>query len=148
MIFVTVGTTQFNALIQEVDKLAERGFFPEPVICQIGNGSYTPKHCEYFRFRPSLEDLLQEASVVISHGGTTAMALAAQQKRCVIIVNNILADNHQLEFTRLVAKDSGIPWSENPADLASLFQKALTMEISFSKKPSLVHDLLDYINSL
>ena len=61
MIFVTVGTTRFEALIVEVDRLAASAT-AEPVLCQIGSGDYEPAHCDYFRFRPSIDDLIADFS--------------------------------------------------------------------------------------
>jgi beta-1,4-N-acetylglucosaminyltransferase len=149
MIFVTVGTTMaYDSLIQEVDNLVERRFIQDKVICQIGNGEYVPKNCEYFRFRPSIDDLISEAVLVISHGGSTVMALISLQKRCVIMANKAAADSHQRDFLRLISNEINILWSEDVAELSDLIVKAYDTEIYYKKPPSLAYDLVKYINYL
>src|SRR5947209_11093294 len=54
MIFVTVGTTDFDALVRRIDELAPS--LGEEVLCQIGKGSYLPRNCRYFRYAPSLDE--------------------------------------------------------------------------------------------
>jgi hypothetical protein len=67
VIFVTIGTTDFDALTQTMDNLSLD--LPEKVVVQIGKGKYIPEHCEYFRFAPSLDPYYERASLVVSHGG-------------------------------------------------------------------------------
>ena len=55
MIFVTVGTAHYDPLIEELDRLVERGEITEPVIAQIGRGKYIPRNMRYFRFIKSLK---------------------------------------------------------------------------------------------
>ena len=45
MIFVTVGTTDFSALIRAIDEIAPT--LDEEVIMQIGRGKYEPQHCQF-----------------------------------------------------------------------------------------------------
>ncbi|PHJ19739.1 glycosyltransferase family 28 c-terminal domain-containing protein [Cystoisospora suis] len=53
----------------------------------------------YFRFKPSLEDDLRKADVVISHcGAGTVLQTLRFQKRLVAVVNKTLMNNHQLEL--------------------------------------------------
>jgi len=54
MIFVTVGTTDFDALVREMDRLAPG--LGEPVTFQTGRGGARPLHAaESFAFAPALE---------------------------------------------------------------------------------------------
>ena len=57
MIFGTVGSTEFDDLVERIDALAPA--LDEPVTCQIGLGRYVPRHCEHFRFAPSLDDFFR-----------------------------------------------------------------------------------------
>src|SRR5207244_11017292 len=50
MIFVTVGTTAFDALVRRMDELVP--VLDEEVICQIGIGSYTPRQRASARLPP------------------------------------------------------------------------------------------------
>lgn len=123
-VFVTVGTTKFDALIQAVDQLevvlalAAQGF--DKLTLQIGAGSYVPmvicpagqhvfKHAsgfevEWFRFAPSLKAFMQAASLVISHAGAGSLFEALQLRKAIVAVpNSILMANHQTELAEHLA---------------------------------------------
>jgi beta-1,4-N-acetylglucosaminyltransferase len=150
MIFVTIGTTiPFDSLIQKVDGLVEEGLISEKVICQIGNGKYVPKNCEYFRFMPNIDDLVSKSSLVVSHGGTgSVFSLLEQGKKFVAVANPDAADKHQFEFLRRLSQDIPLHWASNLSDLNEVIQKARVAEVSHVKMPSLVEDLIKYISHL
>ncbi len=104
MIFCTVGTTEFDDLVRAVDELAPE--LGEPVIFQIGHGTYEPKHGEWFRFRPDITPYFQQASLVIAHGGfgTTVDALYAGA-RLVSVPNPDRFDKHQEQIIRQFAAE-------------------------------------------
>src|SRR4051794_7327968 len=94
MIFVTVGTTDFDDLVERMDDLAPA--LDEEVICQIGIGRYIPRHCQYFRFAASLDDCLRPARLVVSHGGLgTVMEVVRLGKPLVGVSNPDRRDLHQ-----------------------------------------------------
>ena len=80
-VFVTVGTTLFEALIQKMDEpdilnaLVEAGY--TKIMFQTGKGKYAPTNCksikgleyEIFDYKPSLIDVLKSADLIVSHGG-------------------------------------------------------------------------------
>ncbi|RZC08965.1 UDP-N-acetylglucosamine transferase subunit ALG13-like [Glycine soja] len=79
VVFVTVGTTCFDALVRAVDSnnvkqaLFAKGY--THLLIQMGRGSYLPTKSEgdgslavdYFTFSSSIADHLRSASLVISH---------------------------------------------------------------------------------
>ena len=67
IVFVTVGTTDFDPLLRAADEAAPR--LGLPVKFQIGIGSYEPKNGEWVRHAPSLEPYYDRAAVVVAHGG-------------------------------------------------------------------------------
>ena len=68
MIFVTVGSTDFDALIRCMDEIGAR--LGEEMTMQIGSGAYSPQHAaRVFRYAPSLEAYYDQADIVVSHGG-------------------------------------------------------------------------------
>nr|CAB3484104.1 unnamed protein product [Digitaria exilis] len=81
MVFVTVGTTCFDALVKAVDSdevkeaLLHKGY--TDLLIQMGRGTYTPSkvsgnstlEVDYFSFSPSIADYIKKASLVISHAG-------------------------------------------------------------------------------
>ncbi|XP_018650135.1 glycosyltransferase-related [Schistosoma mansoni] len=122
--FVTVGTTSFDGLINEVNKvefhegLSRLGY--KDLIIQYGSGSVIPRvpedictestehlsttpflRIKSFRYKDSLVDEFQRASLVISHGGagTCIQALTpCGRRRLIVVVNDTLMDNHQEEL--------------------------------------------------
>lgn len=125
MILVTTGTTMpFDELIREVDRLAGEGLFAEPVICQSGPAKYRMAHAaEQFYGRPSIEDLIEESSLVITHGGATVIQLLLSRKPFVAFPNPRGAGDHQTKFLERASAIADISWSSHVSDLASLVQK-------------------------
>ncbi|VDQ07235.1 unnamed protein product [Trichobilharzia regenti] len=113
--FVTVGTTSFDKLINEVNKtkfyegLTRLGY--KNLIIQYGNGSIIPHtseegsvenlHIEAFRYKDSLKAEFANASLVISHGGAGVCLQALTpigSRRLIIVINDSLMGNHQEEL--------------------------------------------------
>ncbi|XP_050245410.1 UDP-N-acetylglucosamine transferase subunit alg13-like isoform X1 [Quercus robur] len=82
MVFVTMGTTCFDALVKAVDtwevkqELSDRGY--TDLVIQMGCESYTPTKSggedgslavDFFTFSSSIADYLRSASLLISHTG-------------------------------------------------------------------------------
>ncbi len=141
MIFVTVGTTHFDALIREIDLLLESGRLVERVVCQIGAGSYEPRHAEHFRFQPSIDDWFARADLVICHGGATVMSLLQQGKRFVAIANTALAGDHQTVFLARLAQSAGFPWSRDVGELGRLVAVARSAPAPRIDLPHLADEL-------
>jgi beta-1,4-N-acetylglucosaminyltransferase len=145
MIFVTIGTTHFDSLIREVDSLVARKSINLPVICQIGSGNYIPQHMEYFRFQPSIDKWLDEAELVITHGGATVMSLLLKRRRFVAIANTMLAGDHQSIFLTKLAGSVKFGWSRDVEDLAELVDRALTQSPPVISFPHLADELRRYV---
>ncbi|CAA7023764.1 unnamed protein product [Microthlaspi erraticum] len=94
LVFVTVGTTSFDALVKAVvsqnvkSELQKRGY--THLLIQMGRGIFFPTKCDgadgslvvdHFTFSSSIADYIRSASLVISHA-----------------VNEDLMDNHQCEL--------------------------------------------------
>ncbi len=121
MILVTVGTTMpFDELLAEVDRCAAAGLFGQSVVCQGGQSSYRMAHAEQFMGRPSIDDLIVESSMVITHGGATVVQLLIARKAFVAFPNPRGAGDHQTSFLEQIAAVSDISWSRNVSDLARL----------------------------
>lgn len=131
MIFVTIGTTMpFDELFQEIDKLIIQGFFKQDVICQIGNSTYQPQHCEFFRFKENLNKYYQLADFLIIHGGTGSTIDALLSKKPFIaFANKRGVDSHQQQFLTRMEQEYQILWSESCSDLSLLYELALTKKI-------------------
>jgi len=126
-VFVTVGTTRFDALIQAIDSqaflrvLKSKGFSSLKI--QLGKGNYIPQHIgaleegqaslkdqrkdleriavSFYRFKPSIADDMRGADLIISHAGAGSIVEALRLgKSLVVVVNELLMDNHQLELAQ------------------------------------------------
>ncbi|XP_004300032.1 PREDICTED: UDP-N-acetylglucosamine transferase subunit ALG13 homolog [Fragaria vesca subsp. vesca] len=116
-VFVTVGTTSFDALVKAVDtqevkeELSRRGY--TNLLIQMGRGSYIPSKSEgdddsivvdYFTFSSSIAEYLRAASLVISHAGSGSIFETLQlRKPLIVVVNEDLMDNHQSELAEELA---------------------------------------------
>ncbi|XP_062004502.1 uncharacterized protein LOC133728929 [Rosa rugosa] len=116
-VFVTVGTTSFDALVKAVDtrevkeELSRRGY--TEILIQMGRGSYIPSKSDggddsiavdYFTFSSSIADYLRAASLVISHAGSGSIFETLRLgKPLIVVVNEDLMDNHQSELAEELA---------------------------------------------
>lgn len=150
MIFVTVGTTlSFDGLIEAVDAFVCEGAIASPVICQIGNGAYAPRNCEFFRFRPSIEELMMKASVVICHGGTgTVLGLLAMGKPFIAVANRSGADDHQAQFLARLEKEIPVLWTADLRELPALVKKAGEVRAGAVKDGRLSAEIKRYIEGI
>lgn len=117
MIFVTVGTQKFpfNRLIKEIDLLIYNKELNEKVFAQIGYCDYIPSSISFKRFinPDEFEKRLNEATIVITHGGTSSIIKAIKKQKKVIAVPRFSkfkehVDNHQSEITSLFHKENYI----------------------------------------
>lgn len=150
MIFVTTGTTLcFDDLIETVDELVAKGQISGPVVCQIGNSKYIPRNCEYFRFKPSIDNWIQKASLVICHGGTgTVLFLIEKNKPFIAVANPRGADDHQSQFLSQLGKMGCILWTNNVNELPALIKKVSTFKPQPFFVEHLVDDLKSYLDKL
>jgi len=97
MIFITVGTTAFDSLIQAVDEISLA--INKKIICQIADGNYIPTQCEYFRFKPTIEKEFRDAELIICHGGAgTLFKLLELRKKVIAVPNLERSDKHQSDL--------------------------------------------------
>ncbi|KAF5180160.1 Udp-n-acetylglucosamine transferase subunit alg13-like protein [Thalictrum thalictroides] len=118
MVFVTVGTTCFDALVKAVDtqevkeELFKKGY--THLLIQMGRGSFIPTKSagglgclavDYFTFSSSIADNLKSASLVISHAGSGSIFETLRLgKPLIVVVNEDLMDNHQSELAEELAE--------------------------------------------
>ncbi|KAM9993664.1 hypothetical protein ACTFIZ_011641 [Dictyostelium cf. discoideum] len=124
-VFVTVGTTKFDDLIDKIDSpklfniLLKYGF--NKMIIQIGNysgtienslpfndnknnnntnsSSTTKFESLYFDYKPSLSEFMKNSDLIISHAGSGSILESLENnKPCICVVNDRLMDNHQKEL--------------------------------------------------
>lgn len=150
---ITVGTTCFDELIETLNSNAER-FCAElyrrgisKLFVQYGSGTTSPDtlcetasrefgiECESFPFVPSLSDLLEESTLVVSHAGagtileTLRLKDNSQNFGLIVVVNQKLMDNHQMEIATKLEKDKHLRWC---------FPQSLCQELETSEFGNLV----------
>jgi UDP-N-acetylglucosamine transferase subunit ALG13 len=113
MIFVVLGTQKFqlNRLLSEIDELIETGGITQEVIAQIGVSDYIPKHYQYFRYidKKQFDELILQATVVITHSGVGSIITALKAKKPVVIYPRLQkyhehVDDHQLDIAKAFEK--------------------------------------------
>ena len=116
MIFVTVGTHEqpFNRLVEYMDRLKENGIITEDVIIQTGFSTYEPKFCQWQKLFPYREmvRLVQEARIVITHGGPSSFIMPLQIGKIPVVVPRQKqydehVNDHQLTFAKALAERQG-----------------------------------------
>lgn len=112
MIFVTVGTHEqpFNRLIEYIDNLKKNNLLEDKVIIQSGFSSYEPQYCTWSKLLPysSILQNIEEARIVITHGGPASFILPLQVGKVPIVVPRQYVfgehvNNHQVTFVRNVS---------------------------------------------
>ena len=108
-IFVTVGSTDFDSLVQNVDMLVPSlGFQGE---MQIGHGQYEPVNMPYFRFASPLDPYYERTSLVIAHGGlATTMEVLERGVPLISVSNPDRYDNHQDDLLSTMANEGYLVW--------------------------------------
>lgn len=73
MILVLLGTqnNSFHRLLEEIDKLIQKGTIKEEVIVQAGYTKYQSDNMKILDFmdKDKLEEMERKANLIISHGG-------------------------------------------------------------------------------
>lgn len=147
-VFVTVGSTDFDPLVQAVDTL-----IPELSIggiMQIGHGKYEPKHLPFFRFDSPLETYYQQASVVIAHGGlATTMEVLKCGVPLVSVSNTDRYDNHQDDLLSVMAEEGYLVWCQQLTDLKQAIERVQTTSLRPYEEPdcSIHHMIYDFLSS-
>lgn len=130
--FVTVGTTQFDELI---DRVSEDSFLDWIVaqnygslIIQYGRGSkpsISPARLhnqkldiELYDFKPSLEADMKAADTIVSHAGAGTIMEALKLQKCLAaVINPTLMNNHQTELAHALSLRNHILVVDDPRDL-------------------------------
>ncbi len=123
MIFVAIGTTDFDALVRAMDELSLR--LPEKVVMQIGRSKYTPRHGESFRFAPSLDVYYDQAALVVSHGGLGIVTEVMKLGRPLIAVEDPhQPDRHQRDILSVWEQEKHLLWCKELSELEALIERA------------------------
>jgi UDP-N-acetylglucosamine transferase subunit ALG13 len=133
-LFVTVGSTDFDTLVQAIDDLTPPLHLQG--IIQIGHGQYTPVNMPYFRFAPSLTPYYEQASLVVAHGGlATTMEVLKRGLPLVSVSNPDRYDDHQQDLLSTMAEDGYLVWCRQLDELKQALETAQTTPLRRYQPP-------------
>lgn len=120
-IFVTVGTTKFDSLIETVDLIS---FLNEhEVTYQISNGNYHPKNGIFFKFTEDLNQIIDSSDLIITHAGAGSIySLLESGKKLIVAPNLERVDKHQLEIAQYCFEKNYCSVAFELSDLSNLIE--------------------------
>ena len=139
MMFVTLGSQkfQFNRLLKTIDELLEKGCIEQKVFAQIGHSDYEPRFYAYTRFldREEYARIMDQAEVVVTHGGTGSILGALKKGKKVIAVPRLAkygehVDDHQLQLVHQFDGMNLLCACEDCAEIESAYRYAQTASFS------------------
>ncbi|RLC80728.1 MAG: hypothetical protein DRJ03_21120 [Chloroflexi bacterium] len=146
MIFVTVGTSDFDQLVKKIDELALT--LQDQVVVQIGHGKYIPRNCEYFRFTPSLDPYYNKADIIVAQGGLgTTMEVLRKGKKLISVENTTCIDSHQTDILDVLSAEGHLIWCRDLEDLSSLLERLPDINLKpYASTPCEIADIIrDFI---
>lgn len=150
MIFVTVGSFDFDPLIQTLDEICSRR--PDlSMLMQIGNGAYEPRHAPFFRFAPTLEPHYEEAELVIAHGGVGVTLEVLRRGLPLIGVDNPdRPDHHQMDILSHLAEGDHLVWCHELSRLEATIDSMPGRQLQrWQPEPCTIHIIVgNYLQKL
>lgn len=151
-IVVTVGSTHFDALIKIIDSTefieAAKAKGYDNIVAQIGAYEGEIKNLKNYQkyMKPTeMKEAFKQADLVVGHAGAgTIMEVMSFGKPLIVVVNDLLMENHQTELASRL-KEEGIISMSNTKEFLETFKKGnfeghkLTMNCA-----PFVHKMNDY----
>lgn len=105
-VFVTVGTTPFDDLIEICDTTLDPAIFK--CIAQISDLSrYKAKNIKTFAFDNNISAYFENADIIISHAGAgNVYSILESNKKAIFVPNNSLKDRHQEDICSYVKRNN------------------------------------------
>jgi UDP-N-acetylglucosamine transferase subunit ALG13 len=143
VIFVTVGSTDFDGLIAAMDALAPD--LEEEVVFQTGLGDCVPQNGRFFRFAPDLEPYYAQSSLVVAHGGLgTLVETLERGVKLICVVNPTTYDRHQEHLLEVFEKGGLLVWCRDLKDLGRSIQEAHQRKFAQYEPPEChIHEVID-----
>lgn len=152
MIFVVTGVHEhgFDRLVIEVDRLSKIGTISD-VFIQTGYSNYAPQYCEWSKTIDfyDFEKLMNNAELIITHGGAGCIAGALERNKKTIVVPrrqkyNEHNNDHQLELSADLEKNQRVLVCYEMEKLSEILAKV----DKFVPKPTLGNNnIINIINN-
>ncbi|MGA2223590.1 MAG: PssE/Cps14G family polysaccharide biosynthesis glycosyltransferase [Syntrophobacteraceae bacterium] len=135
MIFATAGTTQFDELVEAIDKIAPE--LNEEVIIQVGyNSKYEPLNCTYFIFSDNVIKYFREANIVIAHGGAgITFEVLNLGKKLISVENPNALDGHQSDLLGKLSQEGYLIWCKDLNEMKKSIEDARNSNIKKYVRP-------------
>ncbi len=158
MILVILGTQDkvFPRLLELVDKEIEKGNIKDRVVVQAGQTKYESSNMEIFDLvpAPEFEKLLDEADIVITHGGAGSILGAIKRGKKIIACARLAKymehhNDHQKQIIGEFRKQGYLLELEDGDDLGKLLKdiKKFKPKKFNSNTKNMIKLLNDYMNS-
>ena len=132
MILVMLGSqnNSFHRLLEEIDKLIEKGIIKEEVVVQSGYTKYESKNMKIFGLvsLEKLESLIEKADLIITHGGVGSITLSLKKEKKVIAIPRLHkyhehVNDHQKEIVKTFSEKGYIIGIQDVKELEEALQK-------------------------
>ena len=153
MILVLLGTqnNSFHRLLEEIEKNIKNGKIKDKVIVQAGFTKFESNYMEIFDLIPQqeLDELLDTAKLIITHGGVGSIMGAVKRKKKVIAVPRLKeyeehVNDHQREIVESFAKEGYIIGINEVEELSQALSKVEDFVIKEREdKPNKIITLID-----
>lgn len=146
MIFVTVGTTAFNTLVEAVDKSG----INEKIIIQKSDGSYIPENYEYFEYTDKINEYYEKAELIITHGGAgTLFKLLKRGSRIIAVANEERTDKHQTDIIKKLDDENYLVWAKDLTKLTDYIKEIRVKKLNKYTQPedNLAESILKYLKN-
>ncbi len=143
MILVLFGTQQneFTRLLRKIEDLIDDGIITDKVVVQAGFTKYKTDKMEIFDMisEEKLEKLIDEADIVITHGGIGSIITSLEKHKKVIAVPrlhefNEHVNDHQKQIVRVFNEKKYLIGIQNVDDLPDALKRLETFEPEEYKK--------------
>ena len=160
MILVLLGTqnNQFKRLLEEIEGAIDNGIIKERVVVQAGFTKYKTEKMKVFDMKPKevIDNLVDEANLIITHGGVGSIILGLKKGKKVIAVPRLHryhehVNDHQKQIVEAFDKKGYIIGIQRIDELknaiirAQDFEPKKYEEKSNSKILKLIEDFIDNI---
>jgi UDP-N-acetylglucosamine transferase subunit ALG13 len=158
MIFVVLGTWEmpFARPLVEIDQAVQRGLLVQPIVVQCGKTAYASSRMKMVPFfgKEELEQMYEQASLVICQAGVGSIMLGLKKRKKVIAIARRARfdehiDDHQLEILNVFSTIGAIlPWNGD-GDLPDVLARADTFvpaEYPFAKE-RISSAILNYLDA-
>eukprot|EP00386_Alphamonas_edax_P015594 GDKI01047578.1.p1 GENE.GDKI01047578.1~~GDKI01047578.1.p1 ORF type:complete len:128 (-),score=34.79 GDKI01047578.1:358-741(-) len=102
--------------------------------------THTHLHLTSYRFKPTLDEDVCGADLIISHAGAGSILEALRkQKRLLVVVNTSLMDNHQQELACAMEREGYVLSAGGPERVAEKLSEIATFPFKPYPPPDLSH---------